>query len=164
MYSADTSSPIYTELASILRKTSGLADVLVQALTPLVPALRVAFVFGSVAQGRESAGTDVDVMLIGRVSFRKAVEVLHPVQATIGREINAQVFTPDEFATKAHAEPFVADVLAKPKLFLIGDDHDLAELVGDQPGPDQARPGADRQAAGGGRAESRRRAIGDGQR
>ncbi len=31
VYSADVTSPIFTELASILRKTSGLADVLVQA-------------------------------------------------------------------------------------------------------------------------------------
>ena len=29
VYSADTKAPIFTELASILRKTSGLADVLV---------------------------------------------------------------------------------------------------------------------------------------
>ena len=133
VYSADTTSPIFTELASILRKTSGLADVLVQALAPAAHKLRVAFVFGSVAQGRETAGSDIDVMLIGDLSFREAVELLYPTQAVLGREVNPKVFAVDEFVAKVPVEPFLADVLVKPKLFLIGNSHDLEELVGHQP-------------------------------
>ncbi len=130
VYSADTSGPIFTELASILRKTSGLADVLVQALAPAAPKLRLAFVFGSVARGQETAGSDVDVMLIGDLGFREAVELLHPCQATLGREVNPKLFSTHEFTDKAATEPFLIDVLAKPKIFLIGNAHDLEELVG----------------------------------
>ena len=133
VYSADTSGPIFAELASILRKTSGLADVLVQALAPAAPKLRVAFVFGSVAQGRETAGSDIDVLLVGDLSFREAVELLYPTQAVLGREVNPKVFATDEFMAKMKVEPFLADVLAKPKLFLIGNDRDLEELAGHQP-------------------------------
>ena len=78
LYSADTQGPIFAELASILRKTSGLADVLAQALAPAARRLRVAFVFGSVAHGRETAGSDIDVMLIGDLGFREAIELMHP--------------------------------------------------------------------------------------
>ncbi len=131
VYSADTSGPIFTELASILRKTSGLADVLVQALAPAAPKLRLAFVFGSVARGQETSGSDVDVMLIGDLGFREAVELLHPCQATLGREVNPKLFSAREFTDKAATEPFLIDVLAKPKIFLIGNAHDLEELVGD---------------------------------
>lgn len=130
VYSADTSGPIFTELASILRKTSGLADVLVQALAPAAPKLRSAFVFGSVARGQETGGSDVDVMLIGDLGFREAVELLHPCQATLGREVNPKLFSTREFTDKAATEPFLIDVLAKPKIFLIGTAHDLEELVG----------------------------------
>lgn len=130
VYSADTSGPIFTELASILRKTSGLADVLVQALAPAAPNLRLAFVFGSVARGQETGGSDVDVMLIGDLGFREAVELLHPCQATLGREVNPKLFSAREFTDKAATEPFLIDVLAKPKIFLIGNAHDLEELVG----------------------------------
>lgn len=130
VYSADTSGPIFTELASILRKTTGLADVLVQALAPAAPKLRLAFVFGSVARGQETGGSDVDVMLIGDLGFREAVELLHPCQATLGREVNPKLFSASEFTEKAAAEPFLIDVLAKPKIFLIGNAHDLEELVG----------------------------------
>jgi predicted nucleotidyltransferase len=133
VYSADTDSPVFAELASILRKTSGLADVLLQALEPVVPALRFAFVFGSMAEGRAGAGSDIDLMLIGDVGFREAVELLHPAQAALGREINAQIYSDLEFADKARTEAFLRDVLAKPKLFLIGSDDDLEELAGHQP-------------------------------
>ena len=133
VYSADTSGPIFAELASILSKTSGLAAVLVQALAPAAPKLRVAFVFGSVAQGRETAGSDIDVLLVGDLSFREAVELLYPTQAVLGREVNPKVFATDEFMAKMKVEPFLADVLAKPKLFLIGNDRDLEELAGHQP-------------------------------
>ena len=133
VYSAETGASIFTEVASILRKTSGMADVLVEALAPLAPALRVAFVFGSMAQGRETAGSDIDVMLIGDVGFAQAVEALHPAQSVLGREVNAQVLSAKEFRAKARKEPFLVDALAKPKLFLIGNEHDLEELAGHQP-------------------------------
>ncbi|HLK99435.1 MAG TPA: MarR family transcriptional regulator [Myxococcaceae bacterium] len=133
VYSADTGASIYSELASILRKTSGMADVLRQSLAPLAPALRVAFVFGSVAQGRETAGSDIDLMLIGEVGFAHAVELLYPTQAVLGREVNPHVLSVAEFRSRARTEPFLIDALAKPKLFLIGNDHDLKELAGHQP-------------------------------
>jgi DNA-binding transcriptional ArsR family regulator len=133
VYRANTGSPVFSELAGILRKTSGLADVLAQALAPAAPKLRVAFIFGSIAQGRESAGSDVDLMLIGDLGFSQAVELLHAAQATLGREVNPKVFTASEFTSKAATEAFLGDVLAKPKIFLIGSDHDLGELAGHQP-------------------------------
>lgn len=59
VYSANTGAPIFAELASILRKTSGLGDVLLSAA--LAGRLTLAFVFGSVARGEEAAGSDIDV-------------------------------------------------------------------------------------------------------
>lgn len=132
VYSADTSCPVFNEVSGILRKTSGLADVLAQVLAPAAKQLRTAFVFGSMAQGREIGASDVDLLLIGDIGFAEAVELLHPAQETLGREVNVKVFTPAEFFAKAATEPFLRDVLAKPKIFVMGNDHDLAELAGHQ--------------------------------
>ena len=133
VYSADKTCPVFTELASMLRKTSGLADVLVQALAPAAPQIRVAFVFGSVAQARETAGSDIDLMVIGDVDFGQTVALIYPAQADLGREVNPKVFRADEFSQKAATEPFLRNVLSKPKIFLIGSEHELAELTGHQP-------------------------------
>ena len=133
LYSADKNCPVFAEMASILRKTSGMADVLQQALAPVAAQIRVAFVFGSVAQARETAGSDVDLMLIGDLGFAQAVQCLYPVQAELDREVNPKVFSADEFAQKAASDSFLRDVLCKPKIFLIGGEHELAELAGHQP-------------------------------
>jgi DNA-binding transcriptional ArsR family regulator len=133
VYSANTAGPVFSELASILRKTSGLADVLAQALQPASKQVQIAFVFGSMAQGVETAGSDVDLMLIGDLSFADAVELLHPTQAELGREVNPSVFNAAEFKAKASRQAFLRDVLAKPKIFVIGGDDELAKLIGHQP-------------------------------
>ena len=52
-YQADRACPLFEELAGVFRKTAGLADVLCEALERLGPTVRLAFVFGSVAQGKE---------------------------------------------------------------------------------------------------------------
>ena len=50
-YSANRDCPVFEELASILRKTSGLVDVLAAALSPVKNRIILAFVFGSLARG-----------------------------------------------------------------------------------------------------------------
>ena len=80
LYSANRGSPIYMELAAILRKTSGLADLVAESLAPLSNEIDVAFIFGSFARGTETAGSDVDLLIVGATSFGAVVEALHPVQ------------------------------------------------------------------------------------
>jgi predicted nucleotidyltransferase len=136
-FSANRQHPIFQELSALLRKTVGLADVLVQALMPAAPRIAVAFVFGSVARAAETAGSDVDVMLIGELDFGEALNLLYDAQAIVQREINPKVFSAEEWRAKlAEKSSFVLDVLAKPKIFLIGNAHDLDQLA--QSGQDRA--------------------------
>jgi len=102
-------------------------------MSPLAPGLRAAFIFGSVAQGRETGSSDIDVMLIGDVTFREVVEAFHPTQTILGREVNPKILTADEFTAKSATDLFLTDVLAKPKMFLIGNADDLEELARHQP-------------------------------
>ncbi|MHB9004679.1 MAG: nucleotidyltransferase domain-containing protein [Coriobacteriia bacterium] len=134
-YRANRTCPIFDELASIMRKTSGLADIIARALEPLAAKVKVAFVFGSLARATESTHSDVDLMVIGDVGFGEVVQLLYSVQADLGREINPKVFAVEEWNSKVvAADPFVVDVLSKPKIFLQGGSDELGELGGDQPG------------------------------
>ena len=95
--------------------------------------IEAALIFGSVATGTEKAGSDVDVLLIGDIRFADAVKALHAAQQEIGREINPVVMSPLEFRRKAKGrDSFVRNVLANEKLFLMGDDDELAKLAGRQ--------------------------------
>jgi predicted nucleotidyltransferase len=137
-YAANSDCPVFEELASILRKTSGLADSVLDALIGLTQQIDVALIFGSVARGKERAGSDVDVLIIGSLGFADAVKALHPVQEKIGREINPVVMSPMEFERKQHdGDGFVRELLAKEKFFLIGDEDELGKLA-QHPPPGQA--------------------------
>ncbi|MEW6688719.1 MAG: MarR family transcriptional regulator [Pseudomonadota bacterium] len=126
LYSAERACPVFEELASILRKTSGVAEVLAAALAPARERIRAAFVYGSVAGGRERAGSDVDLMVIGDLGFGEAVKLLHPAQETLGREISPRVYGVKEWRQKRRSpDAFLRDVLAKPRIFVMGGEREL---------------------------------------
>lgn len=128
-YQANQQCPVFPELAGLLRKTTGAAEILTSALAPLQPPL--ALIFGSVASGTETAGSDVDVLVIADLGFADVVRALHPAQAELGREINPVVYSAAQFKRRLGAQdPFVLDLLAKPMIFLTGTDHDLSQLAG----------------------------------
>jgi len=63
-YQANANNPIFNELKAITQKTFGVVDIIKAALAPLLPQLNCAFIYGSVAQGTEHAGSDIDLMLV----------------------------------------------------------------------------------------------------
>ena len=120
-FQANPAHPVFTELQALVRKTTGLADVLRQALQPLGEQVALALVFGSMASGSAHAGSDVDLLVVGSASFAQVVEATYAAQAPLGREINPKVMTTAEWAAKQNeANPFVQELLAKPHILLIG--------------------------------------------
>jgi predicted nucleotidyltransferase len=129
-FQANPESPIYAELRGLVMKTAGAGDALRAALAPLSGRIRVAFIYGSVAKGAERRGSDVDVMVIGDVSFAEASEALARAQKAIGREINPSVYAPADFRAKLAAKHhYLRSVLNGEKIFLIGDGRELARLA-----------------------------------
>lgn len=121
-YRVDRACPIQEELAGIFRKTAGLADVLRDALAPLAAKIRLAYVFGSVAQGKERATSDVDVLVVGSASFAVVVEALSAAGERLRREVNPVVMTRTAYEAKlAGHDRFVSRVSREPKIVLMGE-------------------------------------------
>lgn len=120
-FQANQGHPVFAELQALVRKTTGLADVLRRALQPLGEQVALALVFGSMASGSAHAGSDVDLLVVGSASFAQVVEATYTAQSQLGREINPKVMTPAEWAgRRAEGNPFVQELLAKPHILLIG--------------------------------------------
>ena len=133
-YQAARDCPIFEELAGIFRKTAGLADVLRELLVPLQKKIALAFVFGSVAQGKAQSASDIDLLVVGSVSFAKVVEACHAGSARLGREVNPVVMTKAAFRAKLQqGDRFVARVAREPKIFVIGDASEFVKLAEDRP-------------------------------
>lgn len=123
-YKAHKSNPLYPELRNLVLKTVGLTDVLRSALQD--EAIQVAFVFGSIADGKETADSDVDLFVIGQLGLRAISELLSGISEKIGREINPHVMSVNAFRKRIETgEHFISRVIESPKLFILGTENDL---------------------------------------
>jgi len=129
-YRANRENPLYPGIRSLVLKTIGLVDILKNALRE-DSNIEIAFVFGSIARHEETAGSDVDLMVIGKLGLRKLTGMLSGVSGQIGREINPHVLSVHEFIKrKANREHFITQVLEAPKIFIIGNANDLEAMDG----------------------------------
>jgi len=132
-YQVNPACPILEELTAVFRKTTGLADVLRQALEKLGRRVQLAFIFGSVAQGNERPSSDVDVMVIGSASFAAVVEAMSATATRLRRDANPVVMTAAAYRSKlSEKDRFVSRVAREPKIFLIGDAGELGKLAEDR--------------------------------
>lgn len=123
-YQANPASPLFTELAGLIRKTVGLAVPLQEALAPMAQRIDAAFVYGSVARGEEHAASDIDLMVIAQaLDYPALYEALQTAEVALGRRINPTLMTPAEWqAKRADVDSFAARIASQPRLFLIGSD------------------------------------------
>ncbi len=120
-YQADPRCPIYSELIAIVKKTFGVTEVIRQALVGLQDKISWAFVYGSIASGKETAGSDIDLMIIGDVEFAGVVGALSKAQDTLGREINPKIFSEKEWLRmKKRDDAFYKEVMNKARIDVLG--------------------------------------------
>ena len=129
-FQANSDSAIFPELKSLIAKTSGVGDTLRKALSPIASLIKVAFIYGSIARGEEKHGSDIDLLIVGEVSFGEVVTDLQTAQKNIGREVNPTVYSRAEFSAKVREDHhFLTSVLNGPKIYLIGDEDELGRLA-----------------------------------
>jgi len=130
LYRANSQSPIFSEIKSLISKTVGTHDVIRLALASLGAEIQIAFVYGSVARQKERADSDVDLMVLGDAPFSEVVSALSPAQKALGREINPTVFPVSEFRSKLVAgNHFLHSLMKEKKLFVLGTENELAKLA-----------------------------------
>lgn len=158
-YQADPDCPFLPELQGLMLKTAGLVDVVRAALSPFRSRIEFAFVHGSLASATETSTSDVDLLVVGRVGLADLARPLRKAGATLAREVNTTVCGVEEFAKQAAAgEGFIHKVLERPKLFVLGTEHDLARVVASGPGGPRERDArGDRPAPRSGRSLPGRR-------
>jgi len=127
-FQANPKSPVYAELCAIVRKTVGLAQPLREALLPLAPQIHAAFVYGSVAKRRDTAASDVDLMLVSdSLSYGDVFAALEAASTTLGRTVNPTILTRREIKKRVEQDSaFVKRVLSQPKMWLIGTEDAVA--------------------------------------
>ena len=131
-YKAQRNHPAFEDLKRVFLKTVAVGDAFREAISPLRGKIRFAFIYGSYVRGEEAADSDIDLFLIGNhLSLREIVQTLGPVMEQTGRECNPVLYSLEEFQNKrSDQNTFIQDVIANPKIGLLGDAHDFAKIAG----------------------------------
>ena len=126
-FQANAHSPLFHELSSIIRKTVGLADPIREALTPVAPRVKFAFLFGSVAKNTDRADSDIDLMVISDdLNYGEIFGALEPSAKLLGRSLNPTVYSSVEFRMRIKkGNPFLTKVMAQPRIWVIGSEADV---------------------------------------
>lgn len=129
---------VYDELASIVKKTFGVVSVLNAALAPMRKSLNVAFVYGKTAQEQEDSSDPVELLLIGEnTTYGELLNRLPVAERLLRRKIQPNLYAVPDFQRRLRdRQQFIVTMLEERKLFVLGDDTDLDDLVrtaGDAP-------------------------------
>ena len=130
-YQANRQSPIFNELHGLMLKTAGVADIIKKALEPRVADIALAFIFGSVARRAEDRLSDIDLLVVGDISFGEVVDLVSTAEEALSRELNPVVYRLTEFNKRVSEDHyFVRDILSGDKIFVVGDENELEALAG----------------------------------
>jgi predicted nucleotidyltransferase len=132
-FKANTESPLFPELKGIVEKTTGVIPALTDALDKFHEKIDIALIYGSMAHGQEHAGSDIDLMVIGRIQQIDLLPVLRKLESRFRREVNVTLFSPEEFERRrASADHFVSSVLKGKTILLKGSLHELESAASRQ--------------------------------
>jgi DNA-binding transcriptional ArsR family regulator len=127
-YRANQAHPLYPGISGLVLKPVGEVEVL-QATLRETP-VRVAFFYGPAAGHPGLLARELDLIVIGWIAKRRLAALLTTWAEEAGRGIRFYLRTAEQFRSKKRAhDPFLSKVLAAPRLFIVGDEQSLAELV-----------------------------------
>jgi predicted nucleotidyltransferase len=128
-YSVNRQSPIFEEFKKIVSKTIGVEASLQKALKK-IKNIKVAFIFGSYAKGKEDSLSDIDLMIVGTPDEDLLVSKIAKLEKQLNREINYHIFSEKDWKKKIkEKDPFLENILSQPKIFLIGKNAELDKLL-----------------------------------
>ena len=130
-YWADSDCMIFAELRTIVIKSFGAVETIRTDLEKLRGEIHIAFLYGSLVDGSDTAKSDIDLMVIGDLSYRSLVSNLKKSQDILNRPINPTLYSRKEFLEKIRkGNHFLQAIMKTDRLFIIGSDDDLSRMAG----------------------------------
>lgn len=116
--------PLYEELRNIFIKTAGLSDI-VKNEFKTKKEIELAFIYGSFASGDETSQSDVDLMVIGKISGLSINKSIKKIEKKISRVINYSIYSRKEIEKRIiNNDNFIKTVLEGPIIIIIGNSDD----------------------------------------
>lgn len=121
-YQANSDSPLFDEICSIVRKTVGLEKPLRVAVDSLRGTIHLALIYGSIAKRTDTSASDVDLLVVSdELTLEELYAALSTVEQVLDRKVNPTLYTSDEFNRRRdQSNAFLNRVLGGPVIILSG--------------------------------------------
>lgn len=121
-YQANSDSPLFEEICSIVRKTVGLEEPLRVAIESLPETVHLALIYGSVAKRTDTSASDVDLLIVAdELTLEEVYAALSPAEDLLDRKVNPTLYSSEEFhRRRARGNSFLKRVLDGPVIVLSG--------------------------------------------
>ncbi len=124
-YSLNISLPIYDDLKNIFLKSLG-ANALFKPGLYKIKGLKLAFIYGSYADGTAGAKSDIDLMLAGALSEKDALPYVSALEKSLKRPVNPSIYSVPEIKKRlAKNDNFIKTVFNGPKIVLKGNVNEI---------------------------------------
>lgn len=128
-YQANKDHSAFKDLKAVLIKTIIFSDRLEHELARFRKKIVYGFIFGSTASNRDSPTSDVDLFLIGSLTFKEAGHLSYALSTELGREVNTVIYTLKDFKTKLQDKhTFITEVVQHPKMWLFGNEDEFEKI------------------------------------
>lgn len=91
--------------------------------------IRYALIYGSFARGTETESSDIDLLVVGRVSKDRFYQSVSSLESRIGREINAIVWDDQQFSSQKGRSSLLAHMKLNEIIMVRGDEDGFKRAI-----------------------------------
>ncbi|MGH2637722.1 MAG: nucleotidyltransferase domain-containing protein [Rhabdochlamydiaceae bacterium] len=121
----NTALPYLGALKEIMIKTAGLKDLIYKKVSEL-GSIKYCLIFGSIANGKETSESDIDLLVIGKIKTLDLAKPLRALENELGREINYVVWNEEQLGKRANSKSaFLSDIISKQVIMVVGNEDEF---------------------------------------
>ena len=119
--------PLYFDLLELIVKTSGMGGDIIKNKNKLGK-LKYVMISGKFARMLPRVGSDVDLLVVGKVVLPELSQIVRAEEVRREREINYTVMSEEEFDfRKRRRDPFIIEILRGSRILVIGDEEEMVK-------------------------------------
>lgn len=118
---------LYYDLMDLMVKTTGMGGDIIKNKNKLGK-LKYVMVSGKFARMLPRMGSDVDLLVVGKVVLPELSQIVRAEEVRREREINYTVMSEEEFEfRKRRRDPFIIDILRGSRILVVGDEEEMVK-------------------------------------
>lgn len=119
---------LYEDLQKLILKTEGVSKTIIDNFSSLKN-IEFLFIYGSFASGKADVQSDLDLFVVGDISYDDFIDITVKNEKTIGRLINFTIYKHEDLISRIkNQDSFIMNVLKEPKIMIIGTENEFKTL------------------------------------